>query len=110
MQRHPPLDGVSSKLTGVSFHSCYTSFSSVLWCFLFDFLCALDHSSNAFVLAQVFCHPKNNCPCYMVAEQWRRGSMNQRVGRLPSTKLSGEVNQFNDDKQKFKDETEFERL
>ena len=70
MQRYPLPDMVNSQLTVVSFHSCYTSFSSVLWCFLLDFMCALDHSSNAFAFAQVlFCHPKIS-----VRDTWSRSN------------------------------------
>ena len=91
---------VSSWLAVVSFHSC---------CSLFDFSCALDQSSNAFVLAQVL---------FVIARALSvlhgSGAMDKRIdeleGRLAAIndKLSGVVNQFNDDKQKSKDETELE--
>ena len=94
----------------MSFHSCYTSFSSVLWCSFFDILCALDHSSNAFALAQVlFCHPKKSLSV-LRGSGAMENRIDERDGRLAAIndKLSGAVNQFNVDTQKCKDETEFE--
>ena len=58
LQRYPLLDGCELVVDSCAVPRL-VHFSSVLWCFLIDFLRALGHSSNAFALAQVlFCHPK----------------------------------------------------
>ena len=80
LQQHLKKDGLrptslhlqtASGYPVVSFHSCvvpqllhFLLLSLMVFPF-FDFLCALDHSSNAVALAPVlFRHPKNHCPCF----------------------------------------------
>ena len=74
-----------------------------------DKMAAPDHSSNAFALAQVlFCHPKSLSVCHGSRAMGKR--TDELEGRLAASNdtLSGVVIQFNRNKQKFKDETEFE--
>ena len=108
MQRYLPLDGVSSSFKVVSFHSCYSVFSLVSW---FSFLTSCVH------LISLPTHSRWLRCCFVIPKSLSvfHGSraMEKRIdeleGRLAAIddELSGVVNQFNDDTQKFKDEMEF---